>query len=129
MESLAASNRPMKGLGLTLLCLAMLSLGCGSSTEDVWGGYTEGEVKDLLSDPQFRDEVMRTAPPDPRGPIHLLYPTNEEIESADLQKVTVQGEENWEYRDEENQWCIYVGEDTTVEGKQPIYQIGPCIAD
>lgn len=117
----------MKRLALTLFCLVVLSFGCGSSTQDVWGGYTEGEVKDLLADPQFRDEVMRTAPPDPRGPIHLLYPSNEEIDNADLQKVTVQGEENWEYRDEENQWCIYVAEDPATQSH--ITQIGPCVAD
>jgi hypothetical protein len=118
----------MKKLALMLLALAALA-GCGSSTEDRWGGYTEGEVKDLLSDEQFRQEIMQTAPPDPRGPIHLLYPSNEEIENAELSKVTVQGEEHWEYRDEQNQWCIYVGEDTSTEDKQPLYMIGPCVAD
>jgi len=101
--------------------------GCGSSTQDVWGGYTEGQVKDLLSDDQFQKEILQTAPPNPRGPIHLLYPSDEEIDAADLDKVTLQGEENWEYRDELNQFCIYVAEDQSTNSY--IAQIGPCTAD
>jgi hypothetical protein len=116
----------MKKLALTLLALAVLA-GCGSSTEDVWGGYTEGEVKDRLTDPQFRDEIMRTAPPDPRGPIHLLYPSNEEIENTDLRKVTIQGDEAWEYRDEENDWCINVWEDPATN--EPTTYVGGCMSD
>ena len=121
----------MKKVALTLIALALIAgsaAGCGSSTEDVWGGFTEGQVKDLLSDPQFKQEILQTAPPSPRGPIHLLYPSDEEIENADLNKVTVQGDENWEYRDEENEFCIYVGEDPTNESPY-IAQIGPCVAD
>jgi hypothetical protein len=80
----------MKKVALTLLAVVVLA-GCGSSTEDVWGGYTEGQVKDLLSDPQFKQEILQTAPPSPRGPIHLLYPSDEMIDDTDLNKVTVQG--------------------------------------
>jgi hypothetical protein len=115
----------MKKLAICLVVIALA--GCGTSSEDVWGGYTEGEVKDILKDPTFRKEILQTAPPNPRGPIQLLYPTNEEIDNADLKKVTVQGEENWEYRDEANEWCIYVAEDQ--QTKTYITQIGPCIAD
>lgn len=118
----------MKNVALTLLAVTLLVLaGCGSSTEDVWGGYTEGQVKDLLSDPQFRQEILQTAPPSPRGPIHLLYPSDEKIEDTDLNKVTVQGAENWEYRDDENEFCIYVAEDRSTDSY--IANIGPCIAD
>jgi hypothetical protein len=116
----------MKKVALTLLAVVVLA-GCGSSTEDVWGGYTEGQVKDLLSDPQFKQEILQTAPPSPRGPIHLLYPSDEMIDDTDLNKVTVQGEENWEYRDEENEFCIYVAEDPSTDSY--IANIGPCIAD
>jgi hypothetical protein len=126
MDRLDASNRPMKKPALILVALAVLA-GCGSSTEDVWGGYTEGQVKDLLSDDQFQKEILQTAPPSPRGPIHLLYPSDEEIDAADLDKVTLQGEENWEYRDEPNQFCIYVAEDPSTDSY--VAQIGPCTAD
>ena len=116
----------MKRLAL-LLAFVAFAAGCGTSTEDTWGGYTEGEVKDMLTNPQFREEIMRTAPPDPRGPIHLLYPSNEEIENTDLRKVTVQGDENWEYRDEENSWCINVSKDPATD--EPMTYIGGCISD
>lgn len=126
MESRVRLIARMKNVLLTVLALLALS-GCGSSTQDVWGGYTEGEVKDKLSDQQFREEILQTAPADPRGPIHLLYPSNEEIDNADLNKVTIQGEEAWEYRDESAQWCIYVWEDP--ETSEPFTQIGSCVAD
>jgi hypothetical protein len=115
----------MKKLAVALLVLALA--GCGSSTEEVWAGYTEGEVKDRLTDPQFRDEIMRTAPPDPRGPIHVLYPSNEEIDNTDLKKVTIQGDEAWEYRNEEADWCIDVWEDP--DTKEPTTYVGPCMSD
>jgi hypothetical protein len=116
----------MKKLAIVFLALAVLG-GCGSSTEELWGGYTEGEVKDILSDPQFREEIMRTAPPDPRGPIQLLYPSDQEIEDADLTKVTVQGEENWEYRDEETDWCINIRKNP--QTGDPETYVGGCISD
>jgi hypothetical protein len=115
----------MKKLALALALLALA--GCGSSTEDAWGGYTEGEVKDKLTNPQFRDEIMRTAPPDPRGPIHVLYPSNDEIENTDLKKVTIQGDEAWEYRNQEADWCINVWDDP--QTKEPLTYVGGCMSD
>ena len=115
----------MKKLALILVALVALT-GC-ATTEDKWGGYTEGQVKDVLKDDQFKDEIMQSAPPDPRGPIHLLYPSDDEIDDADLSKVTLQGDEAWEYRDEPNQWCIYMWEDPA--SKERFTQVGPCAAD
>jgi hypothetical protein len=116
----------MKKLGVVVLALVVVA-GCGSSTQDVWGGYTEREVKDLFSHPQFRKEILRTAPPDPRGPIHLLYPSDPEIEDADLKKVTVHGAENWEYRDEDAGWCINVRKHS--QSGDPETFVGGCISD
>jgi hypothetical protein len=119
----------MKQVTLTLLTvLALVAFaGCGTSTEDVWGGYTEGEAKDILKDDQFKEEILRTAPPSPRGPIHLLYPSDEELDEAELNKVTLQGVENWEYRDDPNEFCMYVREDPSIDSYETF--IGPCVAD
>lgn len=105
----------------------VLVAGCGSTTQDEWGGYTEGQVKDTLQDPQFKKEILSTAPPDPRGPIHLLYPSNGEIDEADLNKVTIEGDEAWEYRDDQNQWCIYMWEDPA--SSEQMTHVGSCVAD
>jgi hypothetical protein len=85
------------------------------------------KVKDTLQDPQFKKEILSTAPPDPRGPIHLLYPSNGEIDEADLNKVTIQGDEAWEYRDDPNQWCIYMWEDPA--SSEQMTHVGSCVAD
>jgi len=126
------SHHPMKKL-VIILAAGLLAVagcaGCGSSTEDEWGGYTQGEVKDLLKDPQFQTEIKLTAPPSRLGTIEQLYPTNEEIDDAELKKVHVQGEEAWEYKRvlEEGDWCIYMSEDP--DTKSFLAQVGPCIAD
>jgi len=115
---------------LTLLVLVLaLAAGCGSSTEDEWGGYTQGDVKDILKDPQLQAEIKRTAPPSRLGTIEQLYPTNEEIDDFDFRKVTVRGEENWEFKRvlEEDDWCIYIAKDETTGSF--IAEVGPCIAD
>jgi hypothetical protein len=122
----------MKKLAI-LLAVVSLGLGgslsgCGTSSEEVWGGYTEGEAKDLLKDDQFRIEILQTAPPTAAGTAERLYPTDEEIDDADLRKATVQGDEAWEYKREvdlETQWCIYVSVDPADETKF-LAQVGPC---
>lgn len=126
------SQEPMKKLAI-LLAVAAFGLGgclsgCGQSTEDEWGGYTEGEVKGLLKDAQFQREIKATAPPTAAGTVESLYPTDEEIDDADLRKATVQGEEAWEYRRdlEDTVWCIYLSEDPETESF--LAQVGPCYA-
>ena len=120
-------NRLMKRVALFASALALALAGCGESTEEEWGGYTEAEAKDLLKDDQFLAELEQTSPTDPRGPLRLLYPSDEEIDDYDLRKATVQGEEAWEYKREfdEGPWCIYVSEDPAAPGKF-LAQIGPC---
>lgn len=111
---------------LLILLVALLLAGCGESTQEEWGGYTEGEAKDLLKDPQFQREIKATAPPTAAGNINNLYPTDEEIDDADLRKATVQGEEAWEYKRDlqETEWCIYVSEDPSTGSF--LAQVGPC---
>ena len=117
----------MKRVALVASTLVFALAGCGESTEEEWGGYTEAEAKDILKDDEFFTELERTSPADPRGPLRLFYPTDEEIDDADLRKATVQGDEAWEYRRDldEGPWCIYVSEDPAAEGKF-IAQVGPC---
>jgi hypothetical protein len=113
-----------------VLLIALALAGCGESSEEVWGGYTESEAKDILKDPDFRRDIVSTAPPTAAGPVERLYPTDEEGDDADLRKATVQGEEAWEYKREvdfETVWCIYISEDPQAEGEF-LAQVGPCYA-
>ena len=111
---------------LLVLLIALVIAGCGQSTEEEWGGYTEGEAKQIMKD--ARGEIIATAPPTNAGPAERIYPTNEEIDDYDLRKAHVQGEEAWEYKrdlgEETGDWCIYISEDPG--GGTFLAQVGPC---
>ena len=111
---------------LLVLLIVLLSAGCGEPTDEKWGGYTEGDAKQILKD--ARAEIVATAPPTNAGPAERLYPTNEEIDDYDLRKAHVQGEEAWEYKrtldEETGDWCIYISEDPS--GGTFLAQVGTC---
>jgi hypothetical protein len=39
-------------------------------------------------------------------PVAEIYPTEEELQEADLRKVTLTGQEAWEYSDTPNFFCM-----------------------
>ena len=129
MATMNASKRPMRRLALLLAAVALGGAACGGGGgEDRWGGYTERDAKDVLGDPIVRQQILENAPGDPRtSPYRQLVPTKEEVEAADLRKTTLEGQETWEYRDEEHAFCIYVWEDEAL--KNFATHVGPCIAD
>lgn len=112
---------------LPVLVAALTLAGC-SLSEEKWGGYTENQAKGVLSDPIFRREAIRFAPGGPGGGRYArLLPTKEQVEEADLRKVTLKGQEAWEYKDRPNSFCVYVWEDEETDNFAT--QVGPCSAD
>jgi len=113
---------------LALLVLVALVAACSTGSEK-WGGYSEGQAKDIIGSPQFRADVLQAAPPSsPTGlPYAQLMPTQDEVDDADLRKATLQGQEAWEYKDEANGFCLYVWKDN--ERDSFATQVGPCSAD
>jgi hypothetical protein len=109
------------------LLLTVVAAGC-TTTEDTWGGYTESEAKEILALPNVRETVIDTTPRTvDEEPVARIYPTEAELEEADLRKVTIQGEEAWEYNDEPNRFCLYVWEDP--ETHTYFAQASRCVAD
>ena len=126
-----SSNSPMLRLVLLLLLALLVAAGCGGGDDDdggTWGGYSEREARDILADPDVRRQIVQNAPGDPTAnPYDDLLPTKEEAEEADLRRVTVQGQEAWEYSDEENNFCVYVWEDEEFDSFAT--QVSACVAD
>ena len=114
----------MRRLPLILLVIVALAAGCGS--EEKWGGYTEGEAKQIMGSEQFRQDVINLSPPGGRNYADLL-PNEQKIDQAGLRKVTLQKEEAWEYRDSPNEFCVYLWKST--ETGSFTTQVGPCAAD
>jgi hypothetical protein len=120
----------MKSLLLVLMLAVAASGGCSSSggCGDRWGGYTECDAKGVLKDPEVKRQILMNAPGDPTSnPLSQLYPSNGEIDDADLRKVTVLGQEAWEYHHPDENFCLYVWEDEAT--KNFATQVGPCAAD
>jgi hypothetical protein len=119
-----ASNPGMKRLALLIGVLVLLA-GCGGA-EEQWGGYTEGEAKDVMG--ALRQEIIANAPGDPAtSPYNQLLPTRKDLDNIDLRRVTMQGAESWEYRDQENNFCLNVSEDPKT--KAPNTYVGICNSD
>jgi hypothetical protein len=112
---------------LPLLVLALLATACGG--EERWGGYTEGEAKDVLAKPSFREDLLQVAPPPAPGavPYELLIPTKQQVEEADLRKVTLKGQEAWEYKNAVYSFCLYVWKNKNTGAFDT--QVGACSAD
>ena len=109
------------------LLLTLVVAGC-ATTSDTWGGYTENEAKEILALPNVRQTIVDTTPRMiEEEPVAQLYPTEAELEETDLRKVTIQGEEAWEYNDEVNKFCLYVWEDP--ETQTYFAQSSRCVAD
>jgi hypothetical protein len=111
---------------ISLVLVALALTGCGLGSEK-WGGYTEREAKDIFANPAWRREVVQNAPGGPTGEYQDLVPQAGEVRGADLHKVTVDGQEAWEYRDEVNGFCMYVWHVEEVDDFTT--QVGPCVAD
>ena len=113
----------MKRLAL-LIGLLVVVAGCGGG--DTWGGYNETEAKDVMG--ALRKEIIENAPGDPAtSPYNQLVPTRKQLDSIDLRKVTMKGQESWEYRDAENNFCLNVWQDPKSE--DPNTYVGICDSD
>jgi hypothetical protein len=100
----------MKKLTLVLTLLALVSAGCGGGEK--WGGYSEGQAKDVMTSDAVRNSIMDVSPVDPQGrPYTQLLPTKAKLEQTDLHKRTVEGQEAWGYEDTPNAFCLYVWKD------------------
>ena len=100
---------------LLLVTLILLG-GCGG--EERWGGATEKQAREVLLDPNVRTQVVGL-----RG----RYPTVEQIEEADLRKVTIRGQEAWEFKHPTQNYCLFVYEDPQFESFTA--QLSACVAD
>lgn len=113
-----------------LLLAVLLAAGCGSAggSGETWGGYTENEAKAVLADPEVKKQILENAPGDPAtNPLTRLYPSKQEIADADLRKVTLTGQEAWEWRHADEDFCIFVWEDQELETFAT--QVSRCVAD
>jgi hypothetical protein len=114
----------MKLVLLSLLVLALAA--CGGGGGETWGGYTESDAKDLMGDAEFRESICQTAPGDPAtSPYCQLVPTKQEVDAADLRRVTYEGQEAWEYRNADENFCVDVWEDGESFGSY----VGICDSD
>ena len=100
---------------LFLLAFILLA-GCGG--EERWGGATEKQAREVLLDPNVRRQIEGL-----RG----RYPTEEQIEEADLRKVTLQGQEAWEFEHPTQNYCLFVYEDPQFDSFTA--QLSACVAD
>jgi hypothetical protein len=100
---------------LTLLVLALLLTGCGAGER--WGGYTEKEAKEIIADPDVRLTIIEATPrKEGQKPTAAIYPQGDTLENAELRKVTMQGQEAWEYNDRADDFCLYVWFDKATNG-------------
>ena len=102
-----------------VLLAALVLAGCGGS-EERWGGATEKEAREVISDPDLREQLRAFN-------ANAEYPTQQEIDDADLRKVTLDGQEAWEYDHPGEAYCIYVYEDPELESFTA--QVSACVAD
>lgn len=99
---------------------------CDSGT--TWGGYDECEAKDVLKDPNVKRQVLENAPGDPAtNPIAQLYPTPEQVDDADLRRITFEGQEGWQWQHAEENFCILVYEDPEFETF--VAMVSACVSD
>jgi hypothetical protein len=101
-----------------LACILLLLLavaGCGAGER--WGGYTQEEAKEIISDPDVKETIIQATPrKEDQQPVAAIYPEGEKLEDAELRKVKMQGQDAWEYNDKANDFCLYVWFDEPSNG-------------
>jgi hypothetical protein len=103
----------MKRLGL--LVLVLLLAGCGAGER--WGGYTQKEAKEIMSRPEVKSTIIQATPrKEGQQPVVAIYPDAATLEDTELRKVTMQGQEAWEYNDKADDFCLYVWYDKATNG-------------
>jgi hypothetical protein len=124
---LCETSRVLAALRTLALLTALAAAGC-ATTSDTWGGYTENEAKEILALPNVRDTIIETSiRTEGQTPVSEIYPTEQELQETDLRKVTLTGQEAWEYADTPNFFCLYVWEDP--ETQTYFAQSSQCVAD
>ena len=100
---------------VVILVLVLVVAGCGAGER--WGGYTQKEAKEIIADPDVKLTIIEATPrKEGQKPVAAIYPAGERLEEAELRKVTMQGEEAWEYNDQANDFCLYVWFDEATNG-------------
>jgi hypothetical protein len=97
------------------LCALLLLAGCGAGER--WGGYTEKEAKEIIADPDVKLTIIEATPrQEGQKPVAAIYPDGQTLDEAKLRKVTMQGQEAWEYNDKADDFCLYVWFDEATNG-------------
>jgi hypothetical protein len=100
---------------VALLVLVLFLAGCGAGER--WGGYTQKEAKEIMDRPEVRSTIIEATPrKDDQQPVAAIYPDAETLDDTELRKVTMQGQEAWEYNDKADDFCLYVWYDKATDG-------------
>lgn len=106
---------PIVRRALVVLLVLLALAGCGAGER--WGGYTQKEAKEIIADPDVKSTIVDATPrKEGQKPVAEIYPQGETLEKAELRKVTMQGDEAWEYNDKANDFCLYVWFDKATNG-------------